>query len=204
VAQWVNALSIRQTRQGCHILDHGKRDENPREWPGNQNGVGGQADHAENYGHCLTRSTTSSSSAARAIVCPGAVDRITTWQRQWAMVSPHVGTYHQPDGFALHSTPRATRHSSPACSLRNGNCERRLDDPGNVLSCSIQLLPFRTYMDMIPVAGATCPSLSPRPTRTSLGLTPTRAGAGGLRRDGKLEPPAHASKSGFVVISLPS
>jgi hypothetical protein len=75
-AQWVKrSIDPAKPAQGCHIWIIGNEMNNPREWPGNQNGVGGQPITPENYADCFNQVyDVIKAVQPDAIVCPGAVD----------------------------------------------------------------------------------------------------------------------------------
>lgn len=154
-AQWVrNSIDPNRPAHSCHIWIIGNEMNNPREWPGNIDGQGGQPITPEGYADCFNRAYAAiKAEQPDAIVCPGAVDPYFgpgsdngQWFRQ---MLAHIT---QLDGFALHSYTHGTDPGLITSLQRFGqDANGNWVDPGNILRWQYyNFFAYRTYMDMIP------------------------------------------------------
>ena len=74
--RWVErSIDPADQQHGCHVWIIGNEMNNPREWPGNVNGVGGQEITPQLYAQCFNQARAAIQAVqGRAIVCPGVVD----------------------------------------------------------------------------------------------------------------------------------
>jgi hypothetical protein len=154
-ASWVKrSIDPARPAQGCHIWIIGNEMNNPREWPGNVNAVGGTPITPEGYADCFNQVYDVIKAAQPdAIVCPGAIDPYYgpgsdngDWFRR---MLAHIT---QLDGFALHTY---THGPDPdlITSMRRFGMDHagNWTDPGNILRWQYyNFYAYRTYMDMIP------------------------------------------------------
>ncbi|RMF27180.1 MAG: SH3 domain-containing protein, partial [Chloroflexi bacterium] len=144
-ARWVErSMDPNDPRHGCHIWIIGNEMNNPREWPGNQNGVGGREITPQNYARCFNRVYAAIKAVQpNAIVCPGAVDPYYgpgsdcgRWFRE--MLAYIVAL----DGIALH----AYTHGTDPDLITS-----RETFQGAPLSWQYyHFYAYRTFMEMIP------------------------------------------------------
>jgi hypothetical protein len=154
-AMWVRrSIDPANPAQGGHIWLIANEMNNPREWPGNENGVGGQPITPEAYADCYNQVySVIKSVQPDAIVCPGAVDPYygpgsdngDWFRRMLARIS-------ELDGFALHTYTHGTDPALITNTQRFGMDEQgNWVDPNNILSWQYyHFYAYRTYMDMIP------------------------------------------------------
>ncbi len=154
-ARWVqNSLDPANPARGCHIWIIGNEMNNPREWPGNQDGVGGQPITPESYADGFNQVYTAIKAVQPdAIVCPGAVDPYYgpgSDNRAWFQTM--LARIANLDGLALHTYTHGSNPALIANPNRFGMDEHgNWADPGNILSWQYyHFYAYRTYMDMIP------------------------------------------------------
>jgi hypothetical protein len=127
---------------------------NPREWPGNQGGVGGRPITPESYADCFNRVYDAIKAVQPdAIVCPGAVDPYYgpgSDNGQWfRCMLAHINSL---DGFALHTYTHGADPALITSTHRFGmDGHGNWVDPGNILRWQYyNFYAYRTYMGMIP------------------------------------------------------
>ena len=154
-ARWVErSIDRDKPAHGCHIWIIGNEMNNPREWPGNQGGVGGRPITPESYADCFNRVYDAIKAVQPdAIVCPGAVDPYygpgsdnAQWFRRMLL---HINSL---DGFALHTYTHGADPALITSTHRFGMDEHgNWVDPGNILRWQYyNFYAYRTYMGMIP------------------------------------------------------
>jgi len=143
--RWVeHSIGPNNPLHGCHIWIVGNEMNNPREWPGNQNGVGGERIEPQGYADCFNQVRAAIKAVQpHAIVCPGAVDPYFgpgsdcgQWFRD--MLSHIVGL----DGIALHTY---THGANPDLITSEDTFG---DHP--LTWQYFNFYAYRTFMDMIP------------------------------------------------------
>lgn len=142
---WVaGSRNPQNPEQGCHIWIIANEMNNPYEWPGNQNGHGGQPITPEGYAAVFNQAYGRIKAVQpTSIVCPGAIDpynAVAGDSRVWfSRMLEHIDTL---DGIILHTYTHGT-------------------DPGLITSTATfgdyplqwqyyNFYAYRTFMDLIP------------------------------------------------------
>jgi hypothetical protein len=150
--RWVErSIDPLDPQHGCHVWIIGNEMNNPREWPGNQEGVGGDPITPEAYASLFNAAYTAIKAVQPgAIVCPGAVDpynAVVGDPKDWftRMLSQITAL----DGIVLH----AYTHG-PAPNLIT-SADTFQDDP--LTWQYYNFYAYRTFMDLIPGQWRTVP-----------------------------------------------
>jgi hypothetical protein len=157
-----DSIDSSNPKGGCHIWIIGNEMNNPREYPGNDEGVGGRAITPESYADCFNRVYRAIKrvyrqmpglSPADGIVVPGAVDpynAVAGCNGNWfTRMLRQIDTL---DGIALHAYTHGTAPSLITDRKRFGqehNITVRF--PDKQLSWQyFNFYAYRTFMDLIP------------------------------------------------------
>lgn len=144
-ARWVHqSIDPGDPQHGAHIWIIGNEMNNPREWPGNQDGLGGEPITPESYAACFNKVYRAIKSIQPgAIVCPGAVDpynAIAGDPRIWfRKMLQHIEAL---DGFALHTYTHGTDPALVTSPATFGDAPLTWQ--------YYNFYAYRTFMDLIP------------------------------------------------------
>ncbi len=153
--RWVErSIDPADQQHGCHVWIIGNEMNNPREWPGNVNGVGGQEITPQLYAQCFNQARAAIQAVqGRAVVCPGVVDPYYgpgSDNSAWFLTM--LAEITALDGIALHTYT----HGPDLQCIESKRCfgedhTGNVTDPGNILRWQYyHFYAYRTYMDMIP------------------------------------------------------
>ncbi len=144
-ARWVElSIDPLDRQHGCHIWIIGNEMNNPREWPGNKDGKGGEPITPDAYARCFNAVYAAIKAVQPgAIVCPGAVDPYNAEagdSKDWftQMLSQITAL----DGIVLHAY---THGPAPSLITSKATFEH---DP--LTWQYYNFLAYRTFMDLIP------------------------------------------------------